>query len=146
MMVDNYWLGAHSEYLLDRQQAKDWYEKAVQEFSQLGHKHRQARVHCNLGNVKMQMRDSSAMDEFEKAIILNPKNGTAHINIGTLYYGISERGDPRFERAMDAFADAIVADPALYGSTVISRLRSIVYTWKEDLEDISQRVEVRQKR
>lgn len=136
-----YWLGAHSEYLADFKQAKGWYEKAVEAFAKLGYKNREARAHCNLGNVKMRMNDPSAMDEFERAIALNPRNGTAHINIGTIYYRISERGDPRFDRAMDAFADAVVADPVLYGPIVISRLRDIGYTWKEDLDDITQRVE-----
>jgi tetratricopeptide (TPR) repeat protein len=140
-----YWLGVHSEYLAERVTAKEWYEKSVQIFCQLGYKHREARAHCNLGNVKMQLMDSSAMDEFERAITLNPRNGTAHINIGTIYYGISERGDPRFDRAMNAFADAIIADPVLYGPIVISRLREIGYTWKEDLEDITQRVEMKRR-
>jgi tetratricopeptide (TPR) repeat protein len=136
-----YWLGAHSEYLMDLAQAAAWYEKAILAFGQLGYPKREARAHCNLGNVKMRMRDPSAMEEFEKAIALNPRNGTAYINIGTMYYGISERGDPRFERALDAFANAIVADPLLYGPIVIARLREIGYTWKEDLEDITKRVE-----
>ena len=122
-----------------------WYEKAVDSFNQLGYKHRQARAHCNLGNVKMQLMDSSAMDEFEKAVFLNPRNGTVHINIGITYYRISERGDPRFDRAMEAFADAIIADPILYGPIVISRLREIGYTWKEDLEDITKRVEIKRR-
>jgi hypothetical protein len=81
------------------------------------------------------------MNEFEKAVALNSKNGFAHINIGTLYYRISERGDPRFEQALDAYANAIVADPLRYGPMVISRLREYGYTWKEDLEDVKQRVE-----
>jgi len=136
-----YWLGAHSEYLLDRVQAKAWYEKAIVAFNQIGYPKRESRVRCNLGNVKMQTMDSSAMDEFEKAIALNPNNGTAHINIGTIYYRISERGDPRFERALDAYADAIIADPIRFGPIVISRLREIGYTWKEDVEDITQRVQ-----
>ena len=46
---------------------------------------------------------------------------------------------------MDAFADAIIADPVLYGPIVISRLREIGYTWKEDLEDITQRVEMKRR-
>ena len=140
-----YWLGAHSEYLLDRMQAKAWYEKAIVAFNQIGYPKRESRARCNLGNVKMQTMDSSAMDEFEKAIALNPNNGTAHINIGTIYYRISERGDPRFERALDAYADAIIADPFRFGPVVISRLREIGYTWKEDLEDITQRVEAKRR-
>jgi tetratricopeptide (TPR) repeat protein len=136
-----YWLGAHSEYLMDFAQAKVWYEKAITAFSQIGYPKRESRAHCNLGNVKMRTMDASAMDEFEKAVVLNPRNGIAHINIGTAYYRISERGDPRFERALDAYADAVIADPIRYGPIVISRLREIGYTWKEDLEDITQRVE-----
>jgi tetratricopeptide (TPR) repeat protein len=136
-----YWIGLHSEYLLDWHQAALAYEKAVNAFIQIGYKNRASRACNNLGNVKMQLRDPSAMDEFEKAIALNPENGIAHISIGVTYYRISERGDPRFEKALDAFADAIVADSLAYTPLVTSRLRSIGYTWKEDLEDILQRVD-----
>jgi tetratricopeptide (TPR) repeat protein len=139
-----YWLGIHSEYLMDWKQAAAYYEKAINAFEQIGYPKRESRAHCNLGNVKMRLRDPSAMEEFEKAIALNPKNGTAYINIGTIYYGISERGDPRFDQALDAFADAIVADPSAYGPIVTSRLRSIGYTWKEDLEDVTLRVASKQ--
>jgi hypothetical protein len=62
-------------------------------------------------------------------------------SVGTIYYGVSEPGDDGHKRALDAFADAIVADPLKYGPIVISRLRSIGYTWREDLEKITQRVE-----
>jgi tetratricopeptide (TPR) repeat protein len=86
------------------------------------------------------------MEEFEKAIALNPRNGTAHLNIGRLYYRISGPGDYRYERALDAFADAIVADPLTYGPRVISSLREIGYTWKEDLEEITQRVESKRRK
>jgi tetratricopeptide (TPR) repeat protein len=139
-----YWLGIHSEYLMDWKQAAGHYEKAINAFDQIGYQKRESRACCNLGNVKMRMGDPSALEEFEKAIALNPKNGTAYINIGTTYYRISERGDPRFEKALDAFADAIVADPSTYGPIVTSRLRSIGYTWKEDLEDIMLRVASKQ--
>jgi tetratricopeptide (TPR) repeat protein len=139
-----YWLGIHSENLSDWNQAAAWYEKAIESFHQLKYPKRESRAHCNLGNVKMHLMDDSAMDEFEKAIVLNPTNGTAHINIGTAYYGISEPGDIRHERALEAFADAIMADPAVYGPIVISRLRTIGYTWKEDMEKIGQRVAKKQ--
>lgn len=139
-----YWLGIHSQWLRDWKQAAVFYEKAVDAFGQIGYKRRASRACNNLGNVKMQMRDSSAMAEFERAIALDPANGTAHINVGVTYYRISEHGDPRFERALDAFAAAIVADPTAYGPLVLSRLRSIGYTWKEDWEDILQRVASRQ--
>jgi len=137
----SYWLGIHSEYLGDRRQAALWYEKAIQAFSQLSYLKRESRAHCNLGNVKMQMMDESGMVEFEKAIALNPKNGTAHLNIARTYYLLGYPEGSQYERALDAFADAIVADPATYGPLVISSLREIGYTWKEDLEKITQRVE-----
>ena len=136
-----YWLGIHSEYMSNWEQAAVWYEKAIFAFNQLNYQKRESRAHCNLGNVKIQMRDASAMDEFEKAIELNPKNGTAHLNIGRVYYGISDVGDYEYERALDAFANAILDDPLTYGPKVISYLREIGYTWKEDLDKITQRVE-----
>ncbi len=136
-----YWLGIHSEYLMDWKQAKVWYEKAANAYKQIGYPMRESRVHCNLGNVKMRMSDPTAMDEFEKAIILNPRNGTANLNIARTYYSLSYPGDERYELALDAFADAIVADPLTYGPKVISSLREIGYTWKEDLEEITKRVE-----
>lgn len=142
-----YWLGIHSEYLGDFQQAAVWYEKAINAFGQLGYEKRQGRAHCNLGHVQMQLGNSAlAMEEFEKAIALNPKDGTAHLNIGMVYYGISDPGDSRHERALDAFADAVVADPERYGPVVISRLRSIGYSWKEDLEEVTKRVETKRRR
>ncbi|MCD4738561.1 MAG: tetratricopeptide repeat protein [Anaerolineae bacterium] len=136
-----YWLGIHSEHLSDWRQAAVAYEKAVNAFNQIGYKNRASRACNNLGSVKMQMRDPSAMDEFEKAIALNPANGMAHISVGVTYYRISERGDPRFEKALDAFANAIIANSLAYTPIVTSRLRSIGYTWKEDLEDVLQRVD-----
>jgi tetratricopeptide (TPR) repeat protein len=139
-----YWLGIHSEYLRDWQQAAPHYEKAIQSFAQSGDQRREARARCNLGNVKMHMNDPSALEEFEQAVALNPQDGIAYINIGTLYYRISERGDPRFERALDAFASAILADPSTYRPIVTSRLRSIGYAWREDLEDINRLVASKQ--
>jgi tetratricopeptide (TPR) repeat protein len=90
------------------------------------------------------MNDPSGMEEFEKAIAINPKNGTAHLNIARIYYGISEAGDYRYERALDAFADAILTDPVTYGPMVVSSLREIGYTWKEDLEKITKKIEKKQ--
>ena len=136
-----FWLAGHSEYLQKLGQAAEWYEKAADAFHQFDYRKRESRVRCNLGHVKMTMHDGRAgMAEFEKAIALNPKNGIAYINIGSTYYLISESGE-NYERALDAFANAIVADPIRYGPVVISRLRSIGYTWKEDLEKITERVE-----
>ena len=141
-----YWLGIHSEYMMNRVKAADWYQKAIQVYSELGYAKRESRCHCNLGNVKMQMLDPSGMDEFERAAALNPRNGTALINIGVTYYRISDEGDPRFERALDAFADAVVIDPRLYGPMVIARMREHSYEWKRDLENLDQRVAARQQR
>jgi hypothetical protein len=141
-----YWLGAHSEYLMDLKQAAVYYGKAIDAFRQIGYQKRESRAHCNLGNVKMHMRDESGMQEFEKAIALNPRNGTAHLNIARTYYSISGPGDYRYELALDAFANAIVADPPTYGPMVIASLREIGYTWKEDLEKITQRVESKRHR
>jgi tetratricopeptide (TPR) repeat protein len=137
----HYWIGIHSEYLLDLKQAAIAYEDALNSFVQIGYKKRGSRACNNLGSVKMQMRDDSAMDSFDKAIELDPNNGMAHISIGITYYRISQRGDPIFEIAMDSFANAIVADSLAYTPLVTSRLRSIGYTWKEDLEDVLQRVD-----
>jgi tetratricopeptide (TPR) repeat protein len=139
-----YWLGVHSEYLKKWRNAASWYEKAVEAYHQIGYKNRESRVHCNLGNVKMNMDDPSGMDEFEKAVTLNPNNGTAHINIARTYYMISEPGDSEYDIAIDSFANAIVADPELYGPIVISSVRGISYTWKDDLEEITKRVETKQ--
>lgn len=136
-----YWLGVHSEYLSDRKQAIIWYEKAAEAYNKNGYKNRESRVHCNLGNVKMQMRDPSGMEDFKKAIVLNPKNGTAHLNIARTYYLISDQDDENYNKAVDAFADAIIADPIRYGPKVISSLREFGYTWEKDLEEITKRVE-----
>jgi tetratricopeptide (TPR) repeat protein len=136
-----YWLGIHSEHLHNWKEAETWYAEAIQALSFMGHKKRESRAHCNLGSVKMRLRDPSAMGEFETAIALNPRNGTAHLNIGRIYYGIAGPEDDRYERALDAFADAILADPAMYGPKVISILREIGYTWREDLDKITQRAE-----
>ena len=139
-----YWLGVHSEHRMNFAQAAASYENAIIAFGQLGYQKRESRAHCNLGHVKMRLGDPSALAEFEKAVALNPRDGIAHINIGTAYYMISERGDPEYEQALNAFADAIVVDPSTYGPIVISRLRLIGYTWREDLAEITKRVESKQ--
>jgi tetratricopeptide (TPR) repeat protein len=135
-----YWLGIHCEWQSDLRRAAVSYERAANAFDQIGYKKRASRARNNLGSVKMQLRDPSAMEEFERAIGLDPTNGMAHISIGVAYYGTSQRGDPRFEQALNAFSDAIAADPATYGPLVMSRLRSIGYSWKEDWDDIARRV------
>lgn len=134
-------MGIHSEWLSHWTRAAFCYEKAASAFHEIGYRHRESRAHCNLGNVKMQMRDPSAMEEWERAVALNPRNGTAHLNIARTYYRISEPGEYRYERALDAFADADVADPLKYGPQVISSLREIKCTWKEDWEEIIRRAE-----
>jgi tetratricopeptide (TPR) repeat protein len=130
-----YWLGIHSEYLKDDSQAVIWYAKAIDAFHKIGHQKREARAHCNLGSVKMRLKDPSGMKEYEKAITLNPMDGFAHINIGTAYFMIDEN-----ERALDAFAEAVWADPNRYGPIVSSRLQLFKYNWKEDWVKIEQRV------
>jgi tetratricopeptide (TPR) repeat protein len=140
-----YWLGIHSEYLNDWGQAAGWYEQAAQAFHQLGYAHRESRARCNLGHVKEMMRDPTMMDEWESAVHLNPNNGTAWINIGTTYYMIGEQGSANYDKAMDAYAGAVLADPQRYGPIVIARLRRIGYTWQEDLDEITRRVEDRRK-
>jgi tetratricopeptide (TPR) repeat protein len=134
-----YWLGIHSEYLKDNGQAVIWYEKAIDAFHNIGYQKREARAHCNLGTVKMRLEDPSGIEEYEKAVTLNPMDGIAHISIGMAYY-ITDN----YERALDAFADAVWADPARYGPLVISRLQRFGYTWKEDVEKIGQRIAKKQ--
>ena len=87
----------------------------------------------------MQLEDPSGMEEYEKAVTLNPMDGIAHISMGMAYYITDD-----YERALDAFAEAVWADPARYGPLVISRLQRFGYTWKEDVEKIGQRIAKKQ--
>jgi len=130
-----YWLGIHTQYLEDYRQAERWYVQAVESFHEIGYRKREGRVHCNLGRLKMKHEGESGMEEFKKAIALNPSDGIAHINIGLAYYLADEH-----ERALDAFAEAVWADPNRYGPIVISRLQQYGYTRKEDVEKIGQRI------
>jgi tetratricopeptide (TPR) repeat protein len=130
-----YWLGIHTQYLEDYRQAESWYTKAIDAFHKIGYPKREGRAHCNLGRVKMKHRDPSAMEEFEKSIALNPMDGIAYIDIGTAYFLANQH-----ERALDAFAEAVLADPGRYGPVVISRLQGLGYSWKEDVEKIGQRM------
>ena len=134
-----YWLGIHTQYLEDYRQAEGWYAQAIDAFHKIGYPKREGRAHCNLGRVKMKQEDPSGMEEFEKAIALNPMDGIAYIDIGTAYYLIDE-----CERALDAFAEAVWADPERYGQVVISRLQLFGYSWKEDVEKIGQRMAKKQ--
>jgi tetratricopeptide (TPR) repeat protein len=99
-----YWLGIHTQYLEDYRQAESWYAKAIDAFQKIGYPKREGRAHCNLGRVKMKHEDPSGMEEFEKAIALNPMDGIAHIDIGTVYFFADQH-----ERALDAFAEAVWA-------------------------------------
>jgi len=130
-----YWLGVHSEYLKENRQAAVWYTKAVDAFHKIRYQKREARAHCNLGTVKMKLKDPSGMAEYEKAIKLNPMDGTAHINMGMAYYMTDKH-----ERALDAFAEAISVDPGRYAPVVVSQLQRLGYTWKEDMEAIRKKV------
>jgi tetratricopeptide (TPR) repeat protein len=134
-----YWLGVHTQYLDDYHQAEAWYAKAIDAFHKIGYPKREGRAHCNLGRVKMKHKDPSGMEEFEKAVALNPMDGIAHIDMGTVYFFADEH-----ERALDAFAEAVWADPNRYGPVVISRLQRFGYTWKEDVEKIGQRLAKKQ--
>ena len=134
-----YWLGIHTQYLDDYRQAESWYAKAIDAFHKIGYPKREGRAHCNLGRIKMKQGDRSGMEEFEKAIALNPMDGIAHIDIGSVYFLADEH-----ERALDAFAEAVWADPNRYGPIVTSRLQRFGYTWKEDVEKIGQRLAKKQ--
>jgi tetratricopeptide (TPR) repeat protein len=134
-----YWLGIHTQYLEDYRQAESWYAQAIDAFHKIGYLKREGRAHCNLGRVKMKHEDPTGMEEFEKAIALNPMDGIAHIGIGTAYYMIDDR-----ERALDAFAKAVWADPERYGPVVAARLHLFTYTWEEDMEKIGQRLAKKQ--
>jgi len=134
-----YWLGIHTQYLQDYRQAESWYAQAVEAFHKIGYPKREGRARCNLGRVKIKLEDPSGMQEFEKAIALNPMDGIAHIDLGTVYYFADQH-----ERALDAFAEAVFADPDRYGPVVLSRLQRFGYTWKEDLQKIWQRIAKKQ--
>jgi tetratricopeptide (TPR) repeat protein len=135
----NYWLGIHTQYLEDYHQAERWYTKAVNAFHSIGYPIQEGRARCNLGRMKMKHKDPSGMKEFEKAIELNPRDGIAHIDIGTAYYMIDEQ-----ERALDAFAEAVYADAARYGPVVAKRLHLFTYAWEEDMKKIGQRLAKKQ--
>lgn len=134
-----YWLGIHTQYLDDYHQAENWYAQAIDAFHKIGYLKREGRARCNLGRVKMKHEDPSYIDEFYKAIALNPSDGIAHIDIGTAYYITDQH-----ERALDAFTEAVLADPARYGPVVTARLQLLGYTWEEDLERIGQRLAKKQ--
>ncbi len=136
-----YWLGLHSEYSSNLKEAAAWYDKAAKAYGSIGYKKRESRARCNLGSVKMQMRDGSGMEEFEKATVLDPQNGSAYLNIARTYYSFSYPGDPGYELALDAFANAVRADPVTYTPDVISSLRELGYNWNQEWEEIAKRVQ-----
>jgi tetratricopeptide (TPR) repeat protein len=136
-----YWLGIHSENLKDHQQAAVGYEKATEAFNQIRQKVHQGRAHSNLGSVHEKLGNSRrAMEEFEKAVALNPKDSIAHFNIGMMYFMSNNRGDSEYELALDAFACAILADPDMYSPKVGAQIHRFSYTVQEDLREISKRV------
>lgn len=136
-----YWLGLHSEYSSNLREAAAWYERAAKAYGSIGYKKRESRARCNLGSVKMQMRDGSGMEEFERATVLNPHNGSAYLNIARTYYSFSYPDDPGYELALDAFANAVRADPEAYTPDVISSLRELGYNWKQEWEEIAKRAQ-----
>jgi tetratricopeptide (TPR) repeat protein len=135
-----YWLGLHSEYSSNLREAAAWYERAAKAYGSIGYKKRESRARCNLGSVKMQMRDGSGMEELERATVLDPQNGTAYLNIARTYYSFSYPDDPGYELALDAFANAVRADPETYTPDVISSLRELGYNWSQEWEEIAKRV------
>lgn len=134
-----YWLGIHTQYLEDYPGAESWYERAVESFHRIGYPKKEGRAHCNLGRLKIKHGDPSGIKEFEKAISLNPMDGIAHIDIGIVCFLADEH-----EQALDAFTEAVFADPGRYGPVVISRLQQFGYTWEEDIEKIGQRIAKKQ--
>lgn len=130
-----YWLGIHTQYLEDLEQAAAWYSQAVDSFNQTGNREHKGRAHCNLGRVKLALGDPTWMEEFQKAIQLNPRDGIAYIDWGVAFYLADDE-----ERAMDEFAQAIWIDPNRYSPDVISRLQKISYTVDEDMGKIGLRI------
>jgi tetratricopeptide (TPR) repeat protein len=117
------------------------YEKAAGAFNQIGHKIHEGRAHSNLGSVHAKLGNSRrALEEFEEAIALSPKDGVAHFNIGMMYFMSNNRGDSEYELALDAFACAILADPDIYSQKVGAQIHRFSYTVQEDLREISNRV------
>ena len=134
-----YWLGIHTQYLGDLPQAERWYAQAINAFRKIGYPKREGRAHCNLGRVKMELGDPTGIEEYEKAISLNPRDGIAHIGIGTMYYLTDEH-----ERALDSFAEAIWIDPNRYSPPVIRRLQRFGYSWEEDKREIGKKIAKKQ--
>jgi tetratricopeptide (TPR) repeat protein len=134
-----YWLGIHSQYLKENDQAIMWYGKAVEAFRRLGYKMREGRALCNLGTAKMQVEDQSGMEDYQKAVELNPSDGIAHICIGIARYITDDR-----EGALDEFADAVWTDADRYGPQVISRLQFLGINWQDDLIEIGKRMAKKQ--
>jgi len=134
-----YWIGIHSQYLQESDQAIIWYKKAIEAFQKSGFRKREGRAHCNLGTVKMQLQDPSGLEEYIKAVKLNPADGIAHICIGVARYSANDR-----EGALDAFADAVSADPDRYGPHVIIRLQILGSDWQDDVTNIALRIAKRQ--
>ena len=134
-----YWLGIHSQYLNENDQAIIWYEKSIEAYKNIGYKKREGRVHCNLGTVKIRCNDPSGMEEYKKAIQLNPLDGIAHICIGVTRYAANDH-----EGALDAFADAVSSDSERYGPYVISRLQILGMDWQSDVKNIALRMSRKQ--
>jgi tetratricopeptide (TPR) repeat protein len=139
-----YWLGIHFENRRKFKEAIAGYNKAALAFEHLGYQKRQGRALCNLGTVYLKLGDyDHGIEQFEKAIPLNPNDGIAHFNIGMIYYRISSPGEENHDRALDSFAAAIAADPEAYGTAITTRMRAHVYEWEEDLSEVLRRVEMK---
>jgi tetratricopeptide (TPR) repeat protein len=134
-----YWLGIHSQYLKDHVQAAAWYSLSIDALNKAGKYKEEGRAHCNLGTVKMELRDPAGMDEYQRAIELNPQDGIAHICKGIAYFLIDE-----YDKAMDSFAEAVYADPGRYSPIIIRKLQFFSYHVDKDLDEIGKRIAIKQ--
>ena len=135
-----YWIAIHSENLREMDESLKWYQKAIEQFEKQGYWKREGRIHCNVGKIYLQKNNyERAISEFEEAVRLNESDGMAYFNMGMIYYRICDQGDEKYDKAIDAFAHAIRADPKVYASIVLSRMKFLSYSWKEDFNMVMQK-------
>jgi tetratricopeptide (TPR) repeat protein len=130
-----YWLGIHSQYINEIEKAIIWYKKSIEAFRNIGFAKREGRAHCNLGTLLIRSKDPSGIEEYKKAIILNPLDGIAHICLGVARYASNDH-----DGALDAFTEAVSADPERYGPLVIIRLQILGDDWRDDVKSIALRM------
>ncbi|HVZ76596.1 MAG TPA: AAA family ATPase [Gemmatimonadaceae bacterium] len=90
-------------------QAKAYYERALELFARVGDVRGQARCHNNIGIIAQRLSDiESARQSFDRAIALTRAAGivdlwgTAALNLGVLYEWLGD-----YERALATFGDAL---------------------------------------